>query len=295
MRVRALQSDMRAVLDLPTLRVEPWRGGTDFHADLAHDGDRLLGVVRSPRVEHAPTSYDGVVDFGEVLAKEAIATELLAGAGVPVPRVLRLRRGGPVSWSLAELIESDVPVVPVPTELGRLTRTIHDIRPDTAFLRPQRSWSEFFTARLGKRLAAAARYMDVRVTFLDRVLAALRERDHVADRLLHMDLRPPNLCVRAGRVVGVLDLSNCLVGDPLLELARIRSYGLLDDAFLAGYGTPAPADELLLDIYQLDTEALLVAVSVEEVDDPALHQDKIRTTRQLCARIDEWAGSLDHE
>jgi aminoglycoside phosphotransferase (APT) family kinase protein len=104
-----------------------------------------------------------------------------------------------------------------------------------------------------------------------------------------MDLRPPNLCVRAGRIVGVLDLANCMVGDPLLELARIRSYGLLDDSFLDGYGIPCPADDLetiLMDVYQLDTEALLVSVAVEEIGDEDLHQDKIRATRQLVARID---------
>lgn len=295
-RTAALQDDMRAVLELPDLRVEAWRSGVDFFADLAHDGGRPLGVVRSPRVEHLQTSYEGVVDFGEVLAKEAIAAELLAAAGVPVPRMLRLRRAGTagrMSWCLAELIESedDFPVAPVLAELGGLTRAIHGIRPDTAGLRPQRSWSEFFTTRLGQRLTAAARYMDAPVDagFLDRVDALLRERDHAADRLLHMDLRPPNLCVRAGQVVGVLDLANCLVGDPLLELARIRSYGLLDGSFLDGYGTPCPADDLeevLLDVYQLDTEALLVSVAVEEIDDQDLHQDKIRVTRQLCARID---------
>lgn len=40
MRVDTLQADLRAVPGLPAPRVEPWRGGTDFFADLAHDGDR---------------------------------------------------------------------------------------------------------------------------------------------------------------------------------------------------------------------------------------------------------------
>jgi aminoglycoside phosphotransferase (APT) family kinase protein len=295
-RTRRLQEDVRAVLALPGARVEPWRSGTDFFADLLHDGPRLLGVVRSPRNEHLPTSYEGVVDFGDVLAKEAVATRLLAGSGVPVPRVLRVRRtdsADRVSWSLAEFVESeeDFPVAPVLAELGRLTRAIHDVEPDTAGLRPQPSWSEFFTRRLGLRLAAAGRYTDLPVGagFLDRVGALLGKRDHAATRLLHMDLRPPNLCVRSGRVVGVLDLANCLVGDPLLELARVRSYGLLDDAFLDGYGAACPADdveEILMDVYQLDTEALLVSVAVEEIGDHDLHRDKIRVTEELCARID---------
>jgi aminoglycoside phosphotransferase (APT) family kinase protein len=295
-RAGDLGADLRTVLGLPGVRVEPWRSGVDFFADLVHDGPRLLGVVRSPRVEHLPTSYEGVVDFGEVLAKEAVAVRLLAGSGVPVPRVLLVRRAGSaarVSWSLAEFVESedDFPVAPVLAELGRLTRAIHGIEPDETGLRPERSWGEFFTTRLSRRLAAAATYMELPVGtgFLERVGAIVGKRDHAATRLLHMDLRPPNLCVRAGRIVGVLDLANCLVGDPLLELARIRSYGLLDDSFLDGYGTACPEDdveEILLDVYQLDTEALLVSVAVEEIGDQDLHRDKIRTTRELCTRID---------
>jgi aminoglycoside phosphotransferase (APT) family kinase protein len=294
-RVEVLQADVRAVLGLPGARVESWRSGVDFHADLVHDGDDLLGVVRSPRAELVPTSYDGTVDFGEVLLKEAVAADLLSGSGVPVPRVLRMRRTNSadrVSWCLAEFVESedDFPVAPVLAELGRLTRAIHEIQPDTDLLRPQRSWTEFFTTRLSQRLASAARYTELPVgaDFVDRLRALLGARDHAATRLLHMDLRPPNLCVRSGRVVGVLDLANCLVGDPLLELARIRSYGLLDDAFLEGYGRPHPTDDLediLLDIYQLDTEALLVSVAVEEIGDRNLHKEKINATRRLCTRI----------
>ncbi|OLF18556.1 phosphotransferase family protein [Actinophytocola xanthii] len=294
-RVEALQADVRAVLGLPRARVSSWRSGVDFWADLLHDGDQLLGVVRSPRVELVPTSYEGVVDFGEVLLKEAVAAELLARAEVPVPRVLRTRRtdsADRVSWSLAEFVESEdnFPVAPVLAELGGLTRTIHEIEPDTGLLAPKRSWTEFFTTRLGQRMASAAKYTELPVPadFVDRLGALLVGREHAATRLLHMDLRPPNLCVRSGRVVAVLDLANCLVGDPLLELARIRSYGLLDDAFLEGYGRPHPVDELeevLLDLYQLDTEVLLVSVAVEEIGDQDLHREKIAATRRLCARI----------
>lgn len=295
-RVASLQADLRSVLGLPAARVEPWRAGVDFHADLAHDGDRLMGVVRSPRAELMPTSYEGTVDFGEVLLKEAVAADLLAGSGVPVPAVLRTHRTdspGRVSWSLAEYVESEDDfsmTPPVLTELGRLTRAIHEIRPDTDLLRPQRCWAEFFTTRLSQRLASAARYTDLPVDtdFTDHLRPLLDRRNHVADRLLHMDLRPANLCVRSGRVVGILDLANCLVGDPLLELARIRSCGLLDGAFREGYGRPPPTDDLedvLMDVYQLDTEALLVSVAVEEIGDQSLHQKKIDTTRRLCTRI----------
>jgi aminoglycoside phosphotransferase (APT) family kinase protein len=99
-----------------------------------------------------------------------------------------------------------------------------------------------------------------------------------------MDLRPANVCVADGGIAALIDVANCIVGDPLMELGRIRGYGLLTDEFLAGYGSPelSPA---LLDLYELDTALLLTVVSVEEFDDPDLHRDQAARAAELAARI----------
>ena len=84
-----------------------------------------------------------------------------------------------------------------------------------------------------------------------------------------MDLRPANLGVRDGRIEAIIDVANCTVGDPLLELARIRRHGLFGEEFLGGYGLdvcePGPDELTLLDIYELDTAALLTVVAAEEL------------------------------
>lgn len=262
--------------------VRPWRAGTDFWADLVETGDGPA-VVRSPRIERVETSYDGVVDFGEVIEKEVAALGLMAAAGIPVPRVLGWRRGDP-SWVLLSYIEHDEGAAVPLRRLGELTREVHGIRPSVPGLRPFESWTGFIRDRLGQRLAAARRYCDLPASLERRVTARLATREEHATSLLHMDLRPANICVADGRVAALIDVANCIVGDPLMELGRIRGYGLLTGEFLAGYGDPE-LDPALLDLYELDTALLLTVVSVEEFDDPGLHREQAARATELAARL----------
>jgi aminoglycoside phosphotransferase (APT) family kinase protein len=265
---------LRRELGLP---VRPWRAGTDFWADLVETGDGPA-VVRSPRFERVETTYDGVVDFGAVIEKEAAALGLMAAAGIPVPRVLGRRRGDP-SWILLSLVPHDEGAAVPLRRLGELTRKLHDIRPPA-----HESWTTFVRDRLRQRLEAARRYCQLPGSLDGRVTALLEPREAYATSLLHMDLRPANVCVEGGRIVALIDVANCIVGDPLMELGRIRGYGLLTDEFLAGYGNP-DLDPVLLDLYELDTALLLTVVSVEEFDDPRLHRDQAARATELAASV----------
>jgi aminoglycoside phosphotransferase (APT) family kinase protein len=144
---------------------------------------------------------------------------------------------------------------------------------------------------LRQRLGAARAYCDIPAEeqLQPGVTALLESRDRAARSLLHMDLRAPNLCIRDERIAAIIDVANCVVGDPLLELGRLRRYGLLTDAFLRGYGldiSDLNADELaLLDVYELDTAALLTVVAVEEIDDVDLHKLQAARTEYLAAQL----------
>ena len=292
-RIEILTPSVRRALGDRTLTVRPWRRGVDFWADLVTQAGVQVGVLRSPRYETLETSYDGPVDFGDIIEREVTALGLMSAGGLPVPRVLGWQRGesGAPSWVLLTYVaHDDDPDVPL-RQLGELTRRLHDIRPRLPGLEPAGDWAAFMCGRLFARLAAARAYCDPR--FDDDLRAGvaglLRSRHGHASSLLHMDLRAANLCVRDGRIAAIIDVANCMVGDPLLELGRIRGYGLLDDQFLGGYGLDAHAfgpDELtLLDIYELDTAALLTVVAVEETDDAALHAEQAARTEYLTARI----------
>jgi aminoglycoside phosphotransferase (APT) family kinase protein len=104
-----------------------------------------------------------------------------------------------------------------------------------------------------------------------------------------MDLRAANVCVKNGNIAALIDVANCIVGDPLMELGRVRAYGLLCDDFLLGYGLDldqlSTEEMTLLDIYELDTAALLTVVAVEEFHDRALHREQALRAEHLATRI----------
>jgi aminoglycoside phosphotransferase (APT) family kinase protein len=119
---------------------------------------------------------------------------------------------------------------------------------------------------------------------LDAELAENPKRS--LDRLLHMDIRRPNICVTDQHIGGLIDFANVIRGDPLFELARIRYSGLLSNDFLRGYGIEDPAawssrNASLLALYEIDIASLLVTVAIEEVDTPDLFTQASTRLREL--------------
>ena len=292
-RVSVLTRSLREAMDDSRLTVRVWRSGVDFWADIV-ETDEVVGVIRSPRAELVDTSYEGVVDFGAVIEKEVRALELMSAAGIPVPEVLgwqRTGRAGESSWILLSFVpHDDDPDVPL-ARLGELARRLHAIRPRVPGLSPPPSWAEFVWRRLRQRLAAARSYcaLPADADLEGGVTELLTARGNYATSLLHMDLRAANVCVKNGNIAALIDVANCIVGDPLMELGRVRAYGLLCDDFLSGYGLDldrlSPEEMTLLDIYELDTAALLTVVAVEEFDDRALHREQALRAEHLATRI----------
>jgi aminoglycoside phosphotransferase (APT) family kinase protein len=292
-RIETLARNVRAALGEASLTLRPWRSGLDFWADLA-ETDTQLAVLRSPRTEVLQTSYEGLVDYRAIVEREVQALSLMSEAGIPVPEVLgwqRTRRAGETSWILLSYVPHEEAAVIPMTELGELARRLHAIEPSRPGLTAPESWSDSVWSRLRQRLEAARLYCDIPAVEQLRsgVTALLESRRGAARSLLHMDLRAANICIRDGRIAAIIDVANCLVGDPILELGRLRSFGLLTDAFLGGYGLDIGAlnaDELtLLDIYELDTAALLTVVAVEEIDDVDLHKLQASRTEYLAAQL----------
>jgi fructosamine-3-kinase len=294
-RLERLRDSLARVLNETGVQVAPYREGVDCWVDLVTRPSEAPACVRSAKFERLETRYDGIVDFGEVLEKELVVSRLLREANIPTPEILAWHRadsGRDRSWMLVEYVAH------VPTEilseqsereLGILARRIHAIRPradQAARLAPGKLWDRWITRRILARVDAARRFMPVpSFDRLEQAIGeALRDRSTGHDSLMHLDLRAPNLAIANHRITAVFDLSNALVGDPYLELARIRGYGLLTPNFLAGYGIAQPEFERnrrLLDVYELDVTALLVVVSREEFDDPDLHLRMVERSAAL--------------
>lgn len=299
-RLERLRNSLALRLGDPDIVVERYRGGVDCWVDRVGRGDGTSAAVRSAKIERLETRYEGLVDHAVVLERDLLVTRLLREAGIPVPAVFAWHQTRDLerepSWVLSEFIAHE-PLERLPNiahrSLGRLAREIHTIHPrgdDRRALAPRGTWSEWILNRLMQRIAAARRYTPLpdpdEVT---RALkAALGDRQAEAGSLLHLDLRGPNLAVRGSEIVGVFDLSNAIVGDRYLELARVRGCGLLTAAFLDAYAEPPGELErhaVLLDAYELDLAALLTVVSREEFDDIELHARMAQRTRTLLERV----------
>jgi aminoglycoside phosphotransferase (APT) family kinase protein len=152
---------------------------------------------------------------------------------------------------------------------------------------------EVLAERIVDRLKNLAAVTELGVEFPDiRGVLAADRGDGLPRRLLHMDLRPDNILVRAGRPVAVLDWSNALIGDPALDLARAAEYGSLTPAALAAYGDPSrftmsPPTALSprQAVYRLDTAVMLSHVFLDGAPDQAKARHYIERTKSLCGSL----------
>lgn len=279
-----LGAELSSCLDTE-VGVVGWREGFDYHADLASAPGQWTRVVLSPRIEVLKTSYEGSVDFGYVIQRQALAYAASRSAGVLVPTVHLARHRHESQHGRSLLLLDQIPddeswSARSDYQLGGLVRQLHAVPGWTldGGSVDQITWRDIVGDRLERRLSAAQRHLglsdlpDVE-SILDVELSEIHERP--LDRLLHMDIRRPNICVTNQRIGGLIDFANVIRGDPLFELARIRYSGLLSDNFLRGYGIEDPSiwsrrNASLLALYEMDVASLLVTVAAEEADDPDL-------------------------
>lgn len=294
-RHRQLAAELSSIFGAD-VTVVGWREGFDYYADLASVLGQWTYVALSPRVEVLNTSYEGPVDFGDVIERQDLAYGAAKSAGVPVPTVhlARHRRESRYGRSLLLLdriaddrswsTRSDY-------QLGELVRQLHEIPGSKVGHagNDQIAWRDTVGHRLERRLSAARRHVglsdlpDVE-KMIDAELPEISSQR--LDRLLHMDIRRPNICVTQNRIEGLIDFANVIRGDPLFELARIRYSGLLSHNFLRGYGIEDPPawsknNASLLALYELDIASLLVTVAIEEAVSPELFARASTRVREL--------------
>jgi aminoglycoside phosphotransferase (APT) family kinase protein len=105
--------------------------------------------------------------------------------------------------------------------------------------------------------------------------------------LLHLDARPANVLAEGGRVRALIDWSNALTGDPVLELYRIDEYGHLTPGFLEGYRQPGWADgvpEAVEVLCRLYTATMLSIVFLTAAPDGRRAAATLSRVRELYAR-----------
>jgi aminoglycoside phosphotransferase (APT) family kinase protein len=263
-------------------RVLPWRRGADFFAlRVVSPGGATERVLRVPLREVTTSAYDGTVDFGDVVEREAFVHGLLDRHGVPVAPLLgwgRASRADDHSWMLFERVDHDDRARLSPralAALGRVLRRVHAIAgtPELEAVVGRQTAPEAMLERVRTRVAALAERVGYPRSdeLLGLAEAVIGGRAGLRDlRLTHMDLRPENLCFRGDDLVAVLDLSNCTLGDPAAELGRMAAYGTLTPDLLATYADGEPPDDRLIAAYAVDTYALLGLLGADEFADQEL-------------------------
>jgi len=149
-------------------------------------------------------------------------------------------------------------------DIGRIVAEINNIKPSIKLDKSTSniSWKELFCTLLNERLNPLLRDALVSSDEVDRLNHTLENHKlENSKSLLHLDMRLPNLIYKDG-VIHVIDSENCLMGDPLYEIAIISVAGLLTDDFIEGYkiATEYSLDlkSVLFELYKLEREAALV-------------------------------------
>ena len=199
----------------------------------------------------------------DLMRTEALAFELMAARGLPVPEVLlhedglllmTALRGEP--WSAARPRLTDAEHGALRRELGTIVRELHRITGDVfgyAQGPNAATWREAFTAMVDAVLADADRFG----VELPDVRPAVEARAHLLDEvtepvLVHFDLWEANIFLAGGHVEGIIDPERALFGDPLAEIATVALFSDLDDDYKAGYGIEgfSEAEETRIALYR---------------------------------------------
>lgn len=250
-------------------------------------------AVRVPHSRWLSSGNETRLDTRLLLRQDYLLSRHLRAHGLPVPEVFVLHTDDAgVDFTISRFIVSDGGRLP-DGEFGRLIRAVHEVPVpalDLVCMESAADTDEVLAERIGQRLRNLAAITGLGAGLPD--IAAVLSADRGDSRprcLLHMDLRPENILVRAGRPVAILDWSNALAGDPALDLARAAEYGSLTPAALAAYGDPgmfamAPASPRQA-VYRLDTAVMLSHVFLDGAPDQARARHYIDRTAALCREL----------
>lgn len=252
-------------------RLRPVGKGVEFRVfeAVAPDGSRV--VLRTPvggRFQSDPN--DGDVDTRSLLRWEYIVTRHLSQFGFPVATPRELFLGEP-DVLVSDFVMDDGRSADQ-VALGALLHRLHHTPPPP--MEPVAAKglpaAHLLPRRIADRLAKLATYVATLPAAppVERLIDVLVSRP--TGRLLHLDVRASNLRCTGGGLLGLLDWSNALVGDPALELGRLAEYALLPDngldyeSVLAGYCEAVPVDSAAFWIYRFDAAVMLALLFSSE-------------------------------
>lgn len=271
--------------------------GLEFSVYRAQQEDGRQVVLRLAPQRFDSNVNDPVVDNRALLTQEFRLARHLHAYGFPVAEPLRLHLADVPDEPdvlISRYVEDDGGQLDN-AALGRLLATLHGL-PRPGFL-PAATGSggaHAILARLPRRWEE--------IGGLVPEWPAAPERSVLADRLamlsghslIHLDVRGCNLRRRQGQVLALLDWSNALIADPVVEFARLIEYARYSEnevnvaALRAGYMTvreAPPLDAPAMLACRLDTAVMLALVFLCEAPDPKRATRAAEHARELAERV----------
>ncbi|WP_265442494.1 phosphotransferase family protein [Flexivirga meconopsidis] len=197
--------------------------------------------VRGARTLVILRQYPGGLGLHETLANEIANLELVAGSGLPVPRVLAADAAGESTDGSPSLLMTRLPgrVELNPTEPGswrtkiaELAALVHSLDLPAPTLRP---WADSWIAPLAElRVPADAQRPGVWRAAFDAMAAPPPEDSAV---FLHGDFLPVNLLWSHGTITGLTDWNGVHRGSRAVDLGHCRRY-------LAALYSPEASEDL---------------------------------------------------
>jgi aminoglycoside phosphotransferase (APT) family kinase protein len=288
----ALGSVRRLAADRRFTRLRPAGGGVEFQVFEATAPDGSKVALRTPVGGRFQSSAnDPHVDTRSLLRWEYVVTRHLDRLGFPVATPRELVLGEP-DVLVSDYVTDDGRGADQ-VALGALLLRLHHSPPppmppvaacglSAAHLLPRRIADRF--ARLAAFVATSPPAPSA-----ERLTAVLASRP--SGRLVHLDVRASNLRCTGGAVLGLLDWSNALIGDPAMELGRLAEYALLPEngldyeAVLAGYNEPVPVDSAAFWVYRLDAAVMLALLFNGETSHAEFGPRAVDRLREVQLRL----------
>jgi Ser/Thr protein kinase RdoA (MazF antagonist) len=279
-------------------KVELVGEGVEFVVYKAWSAKHGQVALRVPKCQVYHNVNDPNIESKDLVRQELQVYELLQNVrlAVPVPKPFEYLECAEYPAMLCEYMEDDGSEASS-AEMGRVAALIHMTSVPDGWIKPNPVAQEGietvdalvqrierrFQELVAKEPGAAA--WAVRRPTLERAAYGLREH---SPTILHMDFRSVNLRVREGRIIGVIDWSNALVGPAAIDYFRIMEIGGVDNTFATGYRQiRAPPlvsyeEEMFL---RLDAALMLALVFISEAPDPERRPGAVRRVKELVEAL----------
>ncbi|TCJ01271.1 aminoglycoside phosphotransferase family protein [Cytobacillus praedii] len=259
---------------------------------LIRERERGLLAVRTPwRSEERmmDKNSSGIIS----LQKEAAIAKHCAKHQIPVPKIHQLYIGNDINFLVSDFISGDNQKISS-YSIGKLISKIHKVPLNDLFIidQKERTLSRIISERIAERAISLGKLINTDIIVPDSgILETILDTSNIKNRLLHLDVRRPNIIGENGIVQSIIDWDNAFIGNPIMELMRIlETQELNAEAFLEGYNETEllkNTEDVIQLIYRLDTALMLSILFISFLNDKDKGEYYLKRVQLLISEINK--------